>query len=50
MSETSEVMVTKSISHQELTTVEENRVELHSLNDSRDVATAESSTTSNGET
>ena len=50
MSETSEVMIAESVSQQELTTIKKNRVELHGFDDSRDIATAKSSATGNGET
>lgn len=50
MSKTSEIVIAKSISHQEFTTVENNRVEFDGFHQSRNVAAAESSTTTKGET
>ena len=50
MSETSEVMIAESVRQQELTAVKKNVVELHGFNHGRNIATAESSATGNGET
>ena len=50
MSETSEIVIAESVGQQELTAVKKNRMELHGFNNSRNVATAKSSTTRNGET
>ena len=50
MSKTAEIVITEGIAHEELTTVEDNGVELDGFHESRDIATAESSATGKRET
>ena len=50
MSKTGDIVITEGITQEELTRVEDNRVELDSFHDSRDIATTESSTTNKRET
>ena len=49
VSHTVDVVVTKSVRHEELSGIEEDGVVLHGLNESRDVATAERSNTGSRE-
>ena len=49
MSQTADVVVTKSVRHEELSGIEEDGVVLHGLDESRNVAAAESSNTSSRE-